>query len=325
MAQYVRTEGIRRVEPVAFWSGPLEPGRTAMDAGHVPGAGVPGGAAGDGRGRRDRRPGVRLGERKTRVRDPLVLLPTLPRILSFDETLQVPVTVRNDTGKAGPIQVGLTAQGPVKVEGPAAQPVDMPVGRERTVYFTVKTGPRRATSASWRPPGQRREEPSPPRTCGSGPTCPRSRVEDAGAVSEDAMDLTPREAGRFRPETVRRELRDRAAAPDPVRGQAGAPASVSLRLPGADGVRRVPADLPGRPGQGVRARAVRSEEGAWRSGRHGAGSPAADDPDAALRRRVLPLAGRHGSPPLGQHLRRALPGGGAQGRPSRWTTTSTGE
>src|SRR5436305_9554405 len=137
MSQYVRTEGIRRVEPVAFWSGPVTAdkegnARVAFKVPEFQGALRIMAVAIDG---------DRFGSsfRLTRVRDPLVLLPTLPRILSFGETLQVPVTVRNDTPQAGSIQVGLTAQGGVQIEK-STQAVDIPVGRERTVYFTVKTG-----------------------------------------------------------------------------------------------------------------------------------------------------------------------------------------
>ena len=38
------------------------------------------------------------------------------------------------------IQVSLAAEGPVEVEKPATQSVEIPNGREKTVYFTVKTG-----------------------------------------------------------------------------------------------------------------------------------------------------------------------------------------
>jgi uncharacterized protein YfaS (alpha-2-macroglobulin family) len=138
MSQYVRTEGIRRVEPVAFWSGAVTAdadgnAKVSFQVPEFQGAlrimavAVRGDEMGS-------------AERKTRVRTPLVLTPTFPRVLSFDETLQVPVTVRNDTPKAGAIQVQVAATGPVKVEGAAAQSVEVPVGRERTVYFTVKTG-----------------------------------------------------------------------------------------------------------------------------------------------------------------------------------------
>src|SRR4029077_1975428 len=99
-------EGIRRVQPVAFWSGPLTAdkegnARISFKVPEFQGAlRIMAVAIDDDR--------FASSSRLPRVRDPLVLLPTLPRILSFGETLQVPVTLRNDTAKAGSIQVGLT-------------------------------------------------------------------------------------------------------------------------------------------------------------------------------------------------------------------------
>ncbi|HEV8578081.1 MAG TPA: alpha-2-macroglobulin [Thermoanaerobaculia bacterium] len=203
--QYVRTEGIRRVQPVAFWSGPLT-------------------ADGDGNAKVTfkvpefqgalRIMAVSFDEdrfgssfRLTRVRDPLVLLPTLPRILSFGETLQVPVTVRNDTGKAGAIQIGLTAQGPATVEKPAVQSIDIPAGREKTVYFTVKTGDASgnvrfvATAAG---NGQQSKSTT---EVGVRPDLPEISVEDAGSVGQATLEIAAKEADRYRPETLRRTLR----------------------------------------------------------------------------------------------------------------------
>src|SRR6185436_1432320 len=72
MAQYVRTEGIRRVEPVAFWSGPL----TADGDGNVKVSFQVPEFQGALRLMVVAIDGPRFGssEGKTRVRDPLVLL-----------------------------------------------------------------------------------------------------------------------------------------------------------------------------------------------------------------------------------------------------------
>lgn len=211
MAQYVRTEGIRRVQPVAFWSGPL----TADGDGNVKvsfqvpefqGAlRVMAVAIGGGDG-----PKFGSAEGKTRVRDPLVLLPTLPRILSFNETLQVPVTVRNDTGKPGSIQVGLVAQGPpgiVGVDGPATQAIDIPVGREKTVYFTVKTGNASGEVTFLATAAGNGEKSRSTTVVGIRPDLPEISVEDAGGVAKSTMDIALADAGRFRPETLRRKVR----------------------------------------------------------------------------------------------------------------------
>lgn len=205
LAQYVRTEGMRRVEPVAFWSGPL----TADGDGNVKvsfqvpefqGALRVMAVAIDGR---------RFGssEGKTRVRDPLVLLPTVPRILSFGETLQVPITVRNDTPQDGQIQVGLAVQGPARVEGPATQTIDIPVARERTAYFTVKTGEQTGEVRFTATASGNGEQSRSVTHVGVRPDLPEISVEDAGGIAKSTMDLPLGEPGRFRPETVRRTLR----------------------------------------------------------------------------------------------------------------------
>ncbi|HWM91689.1 MAG TPA: MG2 domain-containing protein [Thermoanaerobaculia bacterium] len=205
MAQYVRTEGIRRVEPVAFWSGPL----TADGEGNVKVSFQVPELQSALRVMVVAIDGPRFGsaEGKTRVRDPLVLLPTLPRILSFDETLQVPVTVRNDTAKPGQIQVGLAAQGPVSIEGQATQSVEIPVGRERTVYFTVKTGTTEGNVRFTATASGNGEQSRSVTNVGIRADLPEVSVEDAGGVAKTSMDLASPEAGRFRPETVRRKLR----------------------------------------------------------------------------------------------------------------------
>lgn len=205
LSQYVRTEGIRRVEPVAFWSGPLVADgdgnvKVTFKVPEFQGALRIMAVAID----EDR---FGSSQRLTRVRDPLVLLPTLPRILSFGETLQVPVTVRNDTGKPGKILVGLTAQGPVSIEKPAVQPVDIPVGREKTVYFTVKTGDSEGNVRFVATASGNGEKSTSTTNVGIRPDLPPAAVETAGAVGQATLDVPLKDADRYRPETLRRTVR----------------------------------------------------------------------------------------------------------------------
>ncbi len=209
MGQYVRTEGIRRVEPVAFWSGPLEADgegnvKVTFKVPEFQGALRVMAVAFD----EDR---FGSSHRLTRVRDPLVLLPTLPRILSFGETLQVPVTVRNDTGKTGAIQIGLTvqgpAQGPVTIEQPAVQTVEIPQGREKTVYFTVKTGDVAGNVRFVATASGNREQSKSTTNVGIRPDLPVVAVEDAGAVNQATLEIPAKEPERYRPETLRRTVR----------------------------------------------------------------------------------------------------------------------
>lgn len=204
MAQYVRTEGIRRVEPVAFWSGPLVADaegvvRTRFRLPEFQGALRLMAVAVDG---------ARFGasEQRARVRSPLVLLTTLPRILSFQETLKVPVTVRNDTGRDGAVEIALQAEGPVQVQAPAAQTLEIPNGRERTVYFEVKTG-NAPGDARFTATAAGNGERSRSRTgVGVRADLPPIAREQVGTLERPVTELAFNQSG-YRPGTVRRELR----------------------------------------------------------------------------------------------------------------------
>jgi uncharacterized protein YfaS (alpha-2-macroglobulin family) len=205
MSQYVRTEGIRRVKPVAFWSGPVVAdaegnARVTFPVPEFQGALRIMAVSIDN---------DRFGSsfRLTRVRDPLVLLPTLPRVLAFGETLQVPVTVRNDTGKAGPVTVALAAQGPASIDKPASQAVDIPMGREKTVYFTVKTGSgegivRFVATASGNGEQSKSTTEVPIRS-----DLPEISQEDAGQMSATSLDVPTPKADELQPGTMKRTLR----------------------------------------------------------------------------------------------------------------------
>ncbi len=203
-SQFVRTEGIRRVQPVAFWSGPL----TADKDGNVKVSFKVPEFQGALRIMAVAIADDRFGSsfRLTRVRDPLVLLPTLPRILSFGETLQVPVTVRNDTAKAGAIQVGLTAQGAVKIEK-AVQSVEIPVGREKTVYFTVHTGDAEGNVTFVATASGNGEQSKSTTEVSMRPDLPPVSVEDAGAVGGASIEIAGKDLDKYRPETLRRVVR----------------------------------------------------------------------------------------------------------------------
>ncbi len=206
--QYVRTEGIRRVQPVAFWSGPL----TADKDGNVKVSFKVPEFQGALRIMAVAITDDRFGSsfRLTRVRDPLVLLPTLPRILSFGETLQVPVTVRNDTPKPGTIQVGLAAQsaaqGAVQIEK-ATQSVDIPVGRERTVYFTVHTGNTEGNVTFVATAAGNGERSNSTTEVSMRPDLPPTSTEEAGAVGGASVEIAGKDLDKYRPETLRRTVR----------------------------------------------------------------------------------------------------------------------
>lgn len=204
LAQHVRTEGIQRVRPVTYWSGLVRADGRGMVRQTVTVPDFQGGlrlmaVAADGR---------RFGsvERLIRVRDPLVLTPTLPRSLSFGERLEVPVTLRNDTGSPGEFVVRLEAEGGARVDGDARRRVAVEDGRERTAWFTVTTGgdsgdARFTVTASGNGEEARAEVGVPLR-----PDLPPVTLERAGAVEAAATAIGLDQGGDLRPGTVSRTL-----------------------------------------------------------------------------------------------------------------------
>ncbi|WP_243358011.1 alpha-2-macroglobulin family protein [Fundidesulfovibrio terrae] len=143
-SRYLRTESPQGDKSVAFWSGPLKAdaqGRVQWTI-DVPGF------QGALRIMAVAVSGNRFGSAQhiTRVRSPLVLLPTFPRFAQTGETLRLPVTLRNDTGADGSFALAFEASGAVSVaKAPAA--VDIPAGKERTVFLGVKTSGSEGTAA----------------------------------------------------------------------------------------------------------------------------------------------------------------------------------
>ncbi len=204
LAQYVRTDGIRRVRPVTFWSGPLtaDSGGKARVEWQLPefqGALRVMAVSVDA---------DRFGstEKMARVRDPVVLLPTLPRVLSFGEQLQVPVTVRNDTGKAGDFEVSLTVDGGANVTSGGTQALNIEEGKEKTLYFAIDTGHETgdlkfAFSATGN--GERTRSTG---VVGMRPDLPLTAEQQVGALAESERVFTLEE-GHLRPGTEERQLR----------------------------------------------------------------------------------------------------------------------
>ncbi|MEA4855336.1 alpha-2-macroglobulin family protein [Solidesulfovibrio sp.] len=136
LSNFVRSQS-PALRTVAFWSGPVTVGasgkaRISFDIPEFQGQ-VRLMAAGLS-GRR-----FAAAEAKTLVKSPLVLLPSFPRFLAFGDAADIPVTVRNDTGKPGTFTVSLTAAGPVRVGEPTRSPT-IAAGAAATVSFPVTAG-----------------------------------------------------------------------------------------------------------------------------------------------------------------------------------------
>ena len=205
MESQVRTEGIRRVKPVTFWSGIVtadSEGKATVtfDIPEFQGALRVMAVAHNGK---------QFGSAAytTKVRDPVVLLPTYPRFLSFQETVQLPVTVRNDTGKDGSFAVTLATEGLVKVEGDTTQTVTVAHGKEQTIYFALKSGNRAGDIRFMLNAEGNGEKTRSSAELSLRADLPARAVERAGDITKAPLELTADGLDAFRPETARRELR----------------------------------------------------------------------------------------------------------------------
>ena len=205
LAQFVRTEGIRRVEPVAFWSGVVT---TDAEGKATVTFNVPE-FQGALRLMAVAHHGKQFGAaaHTTRVRTPLVVLPTFPRFLSFQETVQIPVTVRNDTGKEGTFSLLLAAEGPVSIETKATQSLVIAHNAEKTVYFTLKSGDLPADARFTVTAEGNGENTITTGNLSLRADLPARTVEQVGNVTQETTTLALDDGDAFRPETLRREVR----------------------------------------------------------------------------------------------------------------------
>lgn len=76
------------------------------------------------------------------VRDPVVITPQIPRFLAPGDEIAVPVAVYNGTGAAGKAKVTLEVTGDLKILNGNVQTADIPKEKEQYVEFRVKAGPK---------------------------------------------------------------------------------------------------------------------------------------------------------------------------------------
>ena len=74
-------------------------------------------------------------EQTMKVADPVVISTALPRFMSPSDTIDVPVTLTNTTGKAASGTASAVASGPLALVGAATQTVSLPPNAERRVLF----------------------------------------------------------------------------------------------------------------------------------------------------------------------------------------------
>ena len=204
LSQFVRTEGIRRAKPVTFWSGILRAdsrGRAVakFDVPDFQGAlRIMAVAHSNDR--------FGLARHFTRVRNPLVLLPTFPRFLSFEEDVKIPVTVRNDTGREGDFRLSLRAEGPVSQTGESTQSMTIANNSEQTVYFSLKSGDRTGDIHMNLEVSGNGETTATSSTLQVRPDLPAQTLERTGGITGVTTILPPEDTTTFRHGSARRSL-----------------------------------------------------------------------------------------------------------------------
>ncbi|MFC1543780.1 MG2 domain-containing protein [Gemmatimonadota bacterium] len=128
----------RRVKPVALWSGLLEVDRngsvhTSFDLPEFNGTLRVMAVAASGNT-------FGASFREVRVRDPIVMTPTLPRFCAPDDEFRIPVNVFNGTGHDGSFVVSIETSGPAEIIGEDSQEVSVTDGEEIPVSFLVHAG-----------------------------------------------------------------------------------------------------------------------------------------------------------------------------------------
>jgi uncharacterized protein YfaS (alpha-2-macroglobulin family) len=204
VAQYLRTDGMRRAKPVSFWSGVLTAGddgivRTRFDIPDFQGA-------------------VRItavaqteeqfgsNDALVRVHDPIVVMPTVPRFVSTRDSFSVPVTIRNDTAKRGAFEVTASIGGNASLTTPATQSLTIEKQREATVVFGVRASTTTGgLTLIWRAAGNG-ERANATATIAILPALPDATDESSGTIAQRTMVLPAPAANRFEPGTTRRDV-----------------------------------------------------------------------------------------------------------------------
>ncbi|MFT5724181.1 MAG: hypothetical protein ACI9JN_001298 [Bacteroidia bacterium] len=77
-------------------------------------------------------------EKSVKVKKPIMILPTLPRVLSPGETIQIPVTVFSLADGQKKVLVSLKSNDGLKIIGPTTKSIDFSKPGDETVYFLAE-------------------------------------------------------------------------------------------------------------------------------------------------------------------------------------------
>ncbi|MFL6247301.1 MAG: alpha-2-macroglobulin family protein [Thermoanaerobaculia bacterium] len=203
ISQFLRTDGMRRVKPVSFWSGLL-----TTDANGIANAAfdIP-----------DFQGAVRVtavvhaeeqfgsSDALVRVHDPVVVMPTVPRFVSANDTFSLPVTVRNDTSKSGAFDVTATVAGNATLTTGATQRITIEKNRESTVLFALRSTKRGDIDIQFRASGNG-ERGTAAAIIPVFPALPDATDELSGSIADKTMTLPAPPVDRFEEGSVRRDV-----------------------------------------------------------------------------------------------------------------------
>lgn len=136
LARHLIPVALRRVKPVALWSGIIRTDRTGRGGIHFEVPQFQGNLRIMAVAFDEDRYGSAF--KNVLVSDPIVLTPTFPRFVSGRDSFDIPVNVYNGTDKKGKIVVELSVDGPVNILSPHRQTVEVGGKEEKLIKFTCK-------------------------------------------------------------------------------------------------------------------------------------------------------------------------------------------
>jgi hypothetical protein len=203
MGRFMNADSLRRVKPVAFFSGVLTAdkkgvARFKVDLPEFQGALRVMAVSAD---KND------FGSSHTtvRVKSPLVLTPSFPRFLGTNEDLVIPVSVRNDTPEDGNFTVRLSVNGSAVAAKPV-QSVLAAKGTQETVRFALKTGEGASVVELTAEAAGNNESARAVAELPLRPPLPYETVAQAGSLDNSTTAFPPAPDGRYEAGTVSREL-----------------------------------------------------------------------------------------------------------------------
>jgi uncharacterized protein YfaS (alpha-2-macroglobulin family) len=204
IAQFLRTDGMRRARPVSFWSGVLTAGEDGLVKTSFAIPDFQGAVRVTAVAHAEDQYGS--SDQLVLVRDPVVVLATVPRFVSTSDAFSLPVTVRNDTAKNGTFDVTATVTGNASLTTTATQQVAIEKNREATVLFALRAAKQRGGITLSFTANGNGERGVANATIPVYPSLPDATDELTGTVESATAILPAPPPGRFQPGSATRDV-----------------------------------------------------------------------------------------------------------------------